>query len=84
MTAHIIAKNVGVEFPIFNSSHRSLKKSILNVSTGGRVAQDSKNHVVVRALDDINLDEITENEDFTDHFESTKDFEASGFKHIKD
>ncbi len=56
MTAHIIAKNVGVEFPIFNSSHRSLKKSILNVSTGGRVAQDSKNHVVVRALDDINLD----------------------------
>ena len=51
MTAHIIAKNVGVEFPIFNSSHRSLKKSILNVSTGGRVAQDSKNHVVVRALD---------------------------------
>ncbi|GHA73812.1 sugar ABC transporter ATP-binding protein [Formosimonas limnophila] len=55
MTAHIIAKDVGVEFPIFNSSHRSLKKSILNVTTGGRVAQDTKNHVVVRALDDINL-----------------------------
>ena len=56
MTAHIIAKNVGVEFPIFNSSHRSLKKSILNATTGGRVAKDSKNHVVVRALDDINLE----------------------------
>lgn len=56
MTAHIIAQNVGVEFPIFNSSHRSLKKSILNISTGGRVAQDTKNHVVVRALDDINLE----------------------------
>jgi lipopolysaccharide transport system ATP-binding protein len=55
MTAHIIAKDVGVEFPIFNSSHRSLKKSILNVTTGGRVAQDTKNHVVVRALDDISL-----------------------------
>lgn len=56
MSAHIIAKNVGVEFPIFNSSHRSLKKSILNATTGGRVAKDSKNHVVVKALDNINLD----------------------------
>ena len=56
MTAHIFAKNVGVEFPIFNSSHRSLKKSILNVSTGGRVAQDTKNHVIVKALEGINLD----------------------------
>ena len=56
MTAHIIAKNVGVEFPIFNSSHRSLKKSILNVTTGGRVAKDTKNHVVVRALEDINFE----------------------------
>lgn len=56
MTAHITAKNVGVEFPIFNSSHRSLKKSILNATTGGRVAKDSRNHVVVRALDDINLE----------------------------
>ncbi|MGL4766702.1 MAG: ABC transporter ATP-binding protein [Formosimonas sp.] len=56
MTTHIIARNVDVEFPIFNSSHRSLKKSILNVTTGGRVAQDTKDHVVVRALDGINLD----------------------------
>ena len=56
MTAHIIAKNVGLEFPIFKSSHRSLKKSILNATTGGRVAKDSKNHVVVRALDGINLE----------------------------
>jgi lipopolysaccharide transport system ATP-binding protein len=55
MTAHIIANQVSVEFPIFNSSHRSLKNSLLNVSTGGRVAKDSKKHPVVKALEDINL-----------------------------
>ncbi len=55
MTAHIIAKNVDVEFPVFNSSHRSLKNSILNATTGGRVAKDSGNYVVVSALSDIQL-----------------------------
>lgn len=56
MTAQIIAKNVGVQFPVFNSSHRSLKNSLLNATTGGRVAKDSRNHVVVRALENINLE----------------------------
>lgn len=56
MTAYIKATNVGVQFPIFNSSHRSLKQNLLSVTTGGRVAHDSKQHVVVRALEDINLD----------------------------
>lgn len=56
MTAYITAKDVGVQFPIFNSSHRSLKKSLLNITTGGRVAQDSKKHVVVRALENINIE----------------------------
>lgn len=56
MTAYIKAVNVGVQFPIFNSSHRSLKRSLLNATTGGRVAQDSKQHVVVRALENIDLD----------------------------
>jgi lipopolysaccharide transport system ATP-binding protein len=56
MPAHIIAKNIDVEFPIFNSSHRSLKNSVLNITTGGRIARDTKNHFLVRALDNINLD----------------------------
>lgn len=56
MAAYIKATNVGVEFPVFNSSHRSLKSSLLNVATGGRVAHDSKKHLVVRALENIDLD----------------------------
>lgn len=56
MIAYIKATNIGVEFPVFNSSHRSLKNSLLNVATGGRVAHDSKKHLVVRALENIDLD----------------------------
>ncbi|TDR31564.1 ABC transporter ATP-binding protein [Hydromonas duriensis] len=55
MTAYISTENLGVHFPVFNSSHRSLKKSIISISTGGLVAKDSRDHVVVRALEGINL-----------------------------
>ena len=56
MAAEIIAQHLGIEFPVFNSSARSLKKSLINATTGGRVAKDSRSHVIVKALDDINLE----------------------------
>ena len=56
MDAYIKACDLSVEFPIFNSSNRSLKKQIIQAATGGRIAEDAKRHVVIRALDDINLD----------------------------
>jgi lipopolysaccharide transport system ATP-binding protein len=55
MTSEIIARNLGVEFPIFENSHRSLKKSVLNIATGGRIGSDAGKHPVVSALVDINF-----------------------------
>jgi lipopolysaccharide transport system ATP-binding protein len=52
----IKADNVVVEFPIYNASHRSLRKSLLRASTGGLVAADAGKHVTVRALDGVSFD----------------------------
>jgi lipopolysaccharide transport system ATP-binding protein len=51
----ISAKNLTIEFPIFENSHRSLKKAVLNLSTGGRIGQDAGRHPVVTALEDLNF-----------------------------
>lgn len=53
--ASLELKNVSVDFTIYNSSSRSLKKRLIRVATGGQLTQDQKGHVVVRALDTINL-----------------------------
>jgi lipopolysaccharide transport system ATP-binding protein len=53
---YIKAENLSVEFPILENSHRSIKKALINVTAGGKVARDAKNHVTVRALDSISLD----------------------------
>ena len=53
---YIKAENLSVEFPILENSHRSIKKALINVAAGGKVARDAKNHVTVRALDGISLD----------------------------
>ena len=55
MKAHIQAENICVDFPIFNAPHRSLKKSLLRVATGGRISAESGNRVVVRALDGVSF-----------------------------
>lgn len=46
---------MGVEFPIYENSHRSLKKAVLNLSTGGRIGQDAGKQSIVTALDNINF-----------------------------
>lgn len=51
----ITARNLVVEFPIYASSHRSLKKAVLNTATGGALARDASNRVLVRALDDVSF-----------------------------
>ncbi len=47
---------MSIEFPIFENSHRSLKKKVLNLSTGGRIGKDAGKHTVVRALDNLNFE----------------------------
>ena len=55
--ALIKASGLTVEFPIYGfTSHRSLKKSLLNVATGGILAKAASNHDVVRALDDLDFE----------------------------
>ncbi len=51
----IIAEQLGIEFPVFNTGHRSLRKNILRAASGGKIAKDSSQHTIVKALDDINL-----------------------------
>lgn len=53
--AQIDLRSVYVEFPIFNLSARSLKKHFLKLATGGSIVKDANEHVMVKALNDINL-----------------------------
>ena len=51
----IIAEDVSLDFPIYNSNSRSMKNAVLRATTGGVVAKDSANHTYVRSLDHINF-----------------------------
>jgi ABC-type polysaccharide/polyol phosphate transport system ATPase subunit len=46
---------VSVCFPVFDTSARSLKKRVIAFSTGGRIGHDGTDHVVVQALDGVDL-----------------------------
>lgn len=56
MTVSIKAENIVVEFPIYDSSHQSLKKNILRAATGGMISADSGGHVKIRALDNVSFE----------------------------
>ena len=56
MAISINADNLTVDFPIFTSPHRSLKKSLLKIATGGRISSDAGGAVIVRALDGVSFD----------------------------
>lgn len=56
MSVRIKGENICVDYPIFNGPHRSLKKNLLRVATGGRISHDAGRGVTVRALDGIDLD----------------------------
>ena len=51
----IVADRIRIEYPILQSTNRSLKRRFVSAATGGRVARDANNHVVVTALDDVSL-----------------------------
>jgi len=55
MSATIDARDLTVEFPIFENSHRSLKKKVLNLSTGGVIGNDAGRQPVVTALDGLSF-----------------------------
>ncbi|MCX2699444.1 ABC transporter ATP-binding protein [Ochrobactrum chromiisoli] len=47
--------NVGVEFPIYNSSSRSLKNRVLSIATGGKIERKSDQLVVIRGLEGVSM-----------------------------
>jgi ABC-type polysaccharide/polyol phosphate transport system ATPase subunit len=56
MMARVTAKNVVVEFPVYGGESRSLKSTFINTATGGLLARDSANRIVVRAISNANFD----------------------------
>jgi lipopolysaccharide transport system ATP-binding protein len=58
---YISAKDLVVQFAVYGLGSRSLKKNILRAATGGALATDAADRVVVKALDGISL-EIREGE----------------------
>lgn len=53
---HIYAENLVIEFPIYGARSRSLKNTVIRAATGGVVARDTDDRVVVRAVDRISFD----------------------------
>jgi len=51
----ISAQNLTIEFPVFENSHRSLKKQFINITTGGRFVQSANYHSLITALDKLNF-----------------------------
>lgn len=52
--AHVEFEHVSVEIPIYNSHTRSLKKSLMQIATGGQL-KNQNGCTIVRALENINL-----------------------------
>lgn len=58
---YIRANRIVVDFPIYGAGSRSLKKTFMRAATGGTLAKDAADHVVVRALNNVSF-EIREGE----------------------
>lgn len=52
----IQARDVVVEFPIYGAKSRSIKNTVLRAATGGAIAADAADRVVVRALDHLSFE----------------------------
>ena len=53
--SQVVATNVVVEFPIYGAQSRSLKNTFIRAATGGILARDAAQRVVVRALNDVSF-----------------------------
>ncbi len=53
--ASIIVENVSVDFPLYGGGSRSLKKTLMRMGSGGRIAHDAGDRICVQALKDISF-----------------------------
>ena len=54
--ASIVARNLVVEFPMYWGRSRSLKNTFIRAATGGLLARDAADRVVIQALNDISFE----------------------------
>src|SRR5712691_7245388 len=54
-SSHIYVDHVSIEYPIYSANSRSLRRSVLHMSTGGRLGLSDNDRIVVQALRDISL-----------------------------
>ena len=54
--SRISASNIIVDFPIYGAKSRSLKTTFIRAATGGLLAKDTGDRVVVRALDGLTFE----------------------------
>jgi lipopolysaccharide transport system ATP-binding protein len=54
--SHVIAKNVVVEFPVYAGKSLSFKSTLIRAATGGRMARDASDRVVIRAVDNLSFE----------------------------
>lgn len=54
--SYLRLRGLSVEFPIYQGSSRSLKKSLLAKTTNGNIAKDVRDRLNILALSDISLD----------------------------
>ena len=52
--AHVIFKNVCVDFPIYNARNRSLNNTVMQAATGGRVDFGAK-ETIIRSLHNVSF-----------------------------
>lgn len=51
--ASIVVQGVSVTFPLYGAGSRSLKKTLANIGSRGRISADAKQRVIVKALRDV-------------------------------
>jgi lipopolysaccharide transport system ATP-binding protein len=54
--AHVRAEKIVVEFPIYGAKSRSLKNTVIRAATGGLLARDAAERIVVRALNGVSFE----------------------------
>ena len=53
--SQVVAKDIVVEFPIYGNQSRSLKNTFIRAATGGVLARDASQRVVVRAISNLSF-----------------------------
>jgi lipopolysaccharide transport system ATP-binding protein len=53
---YIRASGIIVDFPVYGGGSRSLKKTFIRAATGGTLAKDAADHLVIRALNNVSFE----------------------------